>query len=585
VRPAALVVLALLAAGCASPILGPRGGEPDGSGPSRVGVVAAAHGLAAEAGASILRAGGNAIDAAIAVQFALNVVEPYHSGIGGGAFILIWNETRHEATFLDAREVAPGGATRDMFLLPGGAPMEPALAQTRGIAVGVPGALAGWDAAARLGGSMMWNATLAPAVRLAEDGFPVDAYLARGLAAPANAAKLRTWPASSAVYYPGATCTPPGPTGDAACVGGAAVTGTFRQPDLAKTLRLVQERGVDAFYEGEVADAIARAARARGGTLTPADLAAYRVVETTPLVGTYEGRVVLTAPPPGGGVVLLEMLGILEGLDVNASGVLTAATLHKQIEAMHLAYADRAKYNGDPAFAKVPVAGLLDPRYIAERRALIDPSKADGGYEAGDPWRYNDTAYPEHGTSHLLVVDPAGNIVASTTTIEALFGTGMTVPGYGFLLNNELTDFDATPGGANEPAPGKHPRSSMVPTIVLDATGEPMLVVGAAGGATITTSVMQVMQDVLDFGSDADRAVNASRVFSASHDDRPFEVIWDRALPLDVRLALERMGHSVDPRESGISQLQLAVRDASGAWKATADTRAAPGGVVYVTAP
>lgn len=580
-------LVVLLLAGCVAAPAGPDAAP--GPGERRAAIVVSSNPLAAEAGAEVLRAGGNAADAAAAVAMALTVVEPHFSGIGGGAFIL-WRAANGSAYVLDAREAAPAASTPDQFLLPTGQPMPFERAHTRGFAVGVPGAVRGWAELLAREGELGWSAALAPAERLAADGFAVDGYLATFLLGIDDGQKLRSWPATAKLYYPGAVCPDAAPAPLAAevgCAGGVppAEGALLRNPDLAATFATLRASGPDAFYEGPVAQAIVDAVALREGRMTLDDLAAYRVVEREPLRARYHGLDVLTMPPPGGGVSMLQTLGILEPMDLAAAGPHSADALHLLIEASHLAFADRAAYVADPAFEDVPTEGLLDPEYLAQRRATIRMDRANPDVEPGEPpgaprGRQAAVAETSFHTSHLLVVDHDGNVVSATATVEALFGSGMVVPGHGFVLNNELTDFDLVPGGANEVEAGKRPRSAMTPTIVL-RDGEPWLVVGASGGPTILSSVGQVILNVVEHGEDIERAVAAGRIFSARYAP-PADVRWDRDVPAGARDALRARGHSPEPLEmAGISQVEAALL-VEGEWIGAADTRAAAGGVAVV---
>lgn len=575
-----LSLAALLLAGCV-------GGGDDGAvsiGLARGAVVAAAHPLAAEAGAEMLRAGGNAVDAAAAVQWALNVVEPEMSGLGGGAFLLLWLADEQRAVVLDGREVAPGAATADMFMnRPAGEDPD-----RMGYAVGVPGTLAAFAKALRDHGTMSLVDTMGPAIRLAEEGFTVDEHLAAYAAE--NLDELRSWPPSAAVFVNGATCPPvlPAPVGGVAgCVGGTALAEGDRlvQPDLASTFRTLSRYGTGAFYDGPLAEAIVATAAQRGGRMTTSDLASYQVAVREPLRASYGNVEVVTMPPPGGGLTVLQTLLLLEGLDVASLGHNTADSLHVLIEAMHLAFADRAAYVGDPSFVDVPVAGLLDPSYLDTRRALIDMNRANDHVQAGAPpgSRPGGRTVAERDgdghTTHFVVVDARGNIASVTTTLESAFGTGLMVPGYGFLLNDELTDFDATPGGVNEVEPGKRPRSSMSPTLVL-RDGEPILALGSPGSRAIIGSVAQVTMNVIDHGMPLRSAVEAGRLYSPEF---PY-VYWDRELDIDTVAALEARNHTmVHNSGARIGNVQAAML-VDGGWVGVADTRGAPGGVVSLPA-
>ncbi|WP_324781063.1 gamma-glutamyltransferase [Thiobacillus sedimenti] len=488
------------------------------------GVVAVSHPAAAAAGARILAAGGNAVDAAAAVQFALNVVEPQSSGIGGGGFMMVYLAKTKQTFIVDSRERAPAAARPDQFA-PDGLPMPFALASTSGLAVGVPGTLRGIDTALTRWGTMTLADTLAPAIDLAAHGFRVNRFLAADIAD--DDGRTARYPETAATFRPGGV---PLAEGD-----------WLVQPDLAKTLRLIAAKGPDAFYRGPLARAIVAAQqRARSelgaagrGRMTLADLARYTVAIREPLVGHYRGWTLATMPPPSsGGLTLLEMLGLLErfplGDAAQGYGFGSPKTLHVMIEAMRLAFADRAVWIGDDDAAPVPRRGLLHPEYLARRAALIRTDHRMDTPEAGDPTPWDATAAPPRTTraraesphtTHFAIVDRWGNMVSYTTTIEYTWGTGITVPGYGFLLNNELTDFNFLPSadaaagnpGANDVAPGKRPRSSMAPTMLFK-NGLPVAAYGSPGGATIINSVLNVTLDLVDHGMTMQQAIEAPRL-------------------------------------------------------------------------
>jgi gamma-glutamyltranspeptidase/glutathione hydrolase len=489
------------------------------------GVVAVSHPAAAAAGARILAQGGNAIDAAAAVQFALNVVEPQSSGIGGGGFMLIYLAKSGKTIFVDSREQAPAAARADMFA-PDGLPMPFSLASTSGLAVGVPGTLLGVDTALRRWGTMKLAQTLAPAIELAEHGFRVNRFMAEDIANDSGRTQLQ--PETAATFRPG---------------GIPLVEGDWLvQPDLAKTLKLIAARGPAVFYRGPLARAIVKAQQrtrkelgaAGRGRMALADLARYQVAIRQPLIGHYRGWTVAGMPPPSsGGLTLLEMLKLLERFPLGDSaqgyGFGSPKTLHVMIEAMRLAFADRAVWIGDDDAAPVPKQGLLHPAYLATRAALINPDRRMDTPQAGDPlpWDASVTARPKPShtrpeslhTTHFSIVDRWGNVVSYTSTIEYTWGSGITVPGYGFLLNNELTDFNFLPSadaaegnpGANDVAPAKRPRSSMAPTLLLK-DGKPVAAFGSPGGPTIINSVLDVTLNLIDFGMTLQQAINAPRL-------------------------------------------------------------------------
>lgn len=490
------------------------------------GVVAVSHPAAAAAGARMLAAGGNAIDAAAAVQFALNVVEPQSSGIGGGGFMLIHLATG-ETVIVDSRERAPAAASADMFA-PEGLPMEFPLASTSGVAVGVPGTLRGIDTALTRWGTKTLAETLAPAIELAQHGFRVNRFLAADI--DRDRGRTQIHPETAAIFRPGGV---PLAEGD-----------WLVQPDLARTLKLIAAEGPDAFYRGPLARAIVEAQRrarselgeAGKGRMTLADLADYQVVIRQPLVGRYRGWTLAGMPPPSsGGLTVLQMLGLLErfplGDAAQGYGFGSPRTLHAMIEAMRLAFADRALWIGDADAVAVPGQGLLRAKYLETRAALIQPDRRMETPVAGDPLPW-DAAVPRPNpprgrgesphTTHFSIVDRWGNVVSYTSTIEFTWGSGITVPGYGFLLNNELTDFNFVPAvdaagnpGANDAAPGKRPRSSMAPTLLF-RDGKPVAAYGSPGGATIINSVLNLTLNLVDHGMTLPQAIAAPRL-SVTH--------------------------------------------------------------------
>lgn len=525
--PLALLACALPAATDRTP--GVPAQAQRGGGPAPQGVVSVSHPLAAEAGAQMLEAGGNAIDAAAAIQFALNVVEPQASGIGGGGFMMIHLAATGETFVVDSRERAPAAATPDMFA-PGGVPLPFAVASTSGLAVGVPGTLAGVATALRNWGTMSLARTLAPAIELAERGFRVNRFLAADIAADGGRTSLQ--PETAAIFRPGGA---PLAEGD-----------WLRQPELAKTFRLIAARGPDVFYRGEIAAAIVEAqkrsrttpAAAGVGRMTLADLDAYRVAIRQPLVGRYRGVTVVGMPPPSsGGLALLQMLAMLERFPIGdvrqGFGFGAPNTLHAMVEAMRLAFADRAVWMGDEDFVPVPKRGLLHPSYVASRAQRIDLARRMAAPAAGDPLPFDGgaskgplretaiAADAQEGahTTHFSVVDRWGNVVAYTSTIENTWGSGITVPGYGFLLNNELTDFNFLPvrdpatgnPGANDVAPFKRPRSSMAPTMLFK-DGRPFAAFGSPGGPTIINTVLNVTLNLIDHNMTIEQAIDAPRV-------------------------------------------------------------------------
>lgn len=514
-------------------------------------MVVASHPVAAEAGAAVLRQGGNAVDAAVTVQCTLGVVEPLASGFGGGAFWLIFWATDGSLVALDSRETAPAGATADMFLGDGVRPMDENDRAASGLAVGAPGALAGLVMALERYGTISLADALATAIQIAEQGVPASTFMVGrlGLGSSNNRNRLERSPAAAALFLP---------AGRPLAEGAQLV-----QPDLGGTLRDLARQGPGLFYHGELGQTIMAEVRARGGRLTMDDLGAYRPLWREPLLGRYRQWSLATFPPPGSGLYLLEMLGILEGFSLKVSGHNQPATLHLLIETIRKAHADRVATLGDPDHVAVPTRGLLDEGYLAMLRKSIDPGRSAEVVEAGDVWKNNDH------TTHFTVADCWGNVVAATATIESLFGSGIMAPGTGLLLNNQLSDFDALPGGPNQARPGARPASSMAPTLVLEG-GKPVFTLGSPGGVTISASILQVLSNLLDHGLGLQEAVNAPRVFAGEGR----RVAWEEGLGNEARQALAQLGHELitEPRIIGTVQC-LALDWASGTVAGAADPR------------
>lgn len=536
--------------------LAPRGAV--GAWGSR-GMVAADHRLASEAGVEILRRGGNAIDAAVATAFALGVVNPSSCGIGGGGFMLVYREGTRSAAALDFRETAPAAASRDMFVRDGKA--VPELSRRGGLAVGVPGEVAGLAAAWRRYGSQPWAAVMEPAIRLARDGFPVGPHLAGEI--ERNRDALRADPTLAAAFF----------HGDGRPL---AAGETLRRPELAATLQRIADGGVAAFYRGEIAARIVESVDAAGGILSRADLEAYRPVWRRPLVASLGGDRIYAMPPPSSAGVVLEMLGILGRDDLPALGRDSGTYAHLLTETMQHGFADRARFYGDPGYVTVPLARLLAPVNTALLRSRISAVRT-GTSEAYGTAPAAPTTAADKGTSHLSVMDDRGNAVACTTTVNTAFGALFTAAGTGIILNNQLDDFSAQPGApnvfglvgtaANAVAPGKRPLSSMSPMIVTRG-GEPILAVGGSGGPLIVSGTLQVLLNVLAFDLDASTAVAAPRLH---HQWLPDVVAVEPGIGTDVRTSLARRGHSV--RELPAMGAIQAVRSEAGVMEGASDPR------------
>src|SRR3954470_9302666 len=495
------------------------------------GVVASESPIASAIGRSVLDRGGNAIDAAASMVFGLNVVRPQSCGIGGGGF-MVYRSAAGETAVLDFREAAPAAYTSTTLSGPG-----KHTAFTGHLTVGVPGTLAGVAAALQRYGTISLTDAIEPARKLAEKGFSVPDSLSQAMGQ--HAARLRQYQAAADQFLVGGAA--PYPSGS-----------TLVPPDLANTLALIQRDGPDALYRGPIGELIVNDMHSApeppsdAGVMTMADLGAYQAKWREPLLGSYRGRDVIAMPPPtSGGVATLEMLNLLEGFNLPAAGQSSADELHFIGESEKIAWADRNRWLADPDKVTVPTAGLVSKAYAARRRAEIDPRQAKS-YSAGQPAGAppgarpaGTDANPNGSTTSLSVIDNAGNAVALTCTIEQTFGSAVVAPGTGFLLNNELTDFSG-PGTANEPGPGKRPRSSISPTIVVDH-GTPILAVGGAGGATIIMGSLLAVVDAVDFGLDPAHAVDAERLDEQSGQMMLEDVRVDPA----VRADLSSRGHEI----------------------------------------
>ncbi len=548
----ALVVAAAIA-------LLPRGGHEAASRPAeraRHAMVAAAEPLAAAEGLRVLRDGGNAVDAAVTMAFVLAVTWPQAGNIGGGGYMLI-RPANGEPLFIDFREVAPAGATRDMFLDGKGDPVSGASTHTYR-AAGVPGTVAGLALALRRGGTIPLAVAVAPAIRCAREGFVVGRGLEVDLEEEVE--KLSRSPASRALFFREGR---PLQQGD-----------RLVQVDLARTLEDIARDGPEAFYKGRIARALAKDMKDNGGLIAVEDLAAYEPIVRVPLEGRYRGHRILSAPPSSsGGIALVQILNMLEPYDLRSMGHNSSEYVHHVSEAMKRAFADRAQWLGDPDFVDVPIRALIAPDYARSLMRSFDPGRATPAALAGP-------GNPRHregdSTTHLSVLDASGMAVSLTTTLNDSFGCGAVAAGLGFLLNDEMDDFSMKPGvpnvyglvggTANAIAPGKRMLSSMSPTIVTAGEGaaeQPWMVVGSPGGPSIISAVAQTILNVTDFGMDLQAAVDAPRFH---HQWSPDRILVDRnVFPRDVMDALAARGHEVKER-SPVGDVQAILADRPNGW-------------------
>lgn len=514
------------------------------------GMVASEQGLATQVGLDILKQGGNAIDAAVAVGFALAVVLPNAGNIGGGGFMVLHDDKTGKDVAIDFREIAPAKASRDMYLDNQGNVIDGKSLFTHD-ASGVPGTVAGMEYALKKWGTMPLSKVLEPAIKLADKGFIVSDVLAQTL--KEEKSTLGKWSASKAIFFKNGE---PLKSGD-----------LLVQKDLAKSLRLIAKQGAKAFYQGEIATKIAKEMQSQGGTMTLEDLKAYKVVERQPIIGDYRGYKVVTMPPPSsGGVHLIEILNMLEHYPIKEDGVNSAKNIHHMAESMKLAYADRSEYLGDPDFVKIPVTGLTSKAYANELAKTIDDNKArlSSNIKPGKP-----QPYESDQTTHFSVMDKAGNAVAVTYTLNLNFGSGIVVEGTGILLNNEMDDFSVKPGvpnafglvggTANAIEAKKRPLSSMTPTIVMK-NNKPWLVTGSPGGARIITTVLQSVVNTIDHEMNPAEAIITPRVH---HQWLPDELRVEEGISPDTIKLLQDKGHKVVTK-APMGRIQIIQADDSG---------------------
>ncbi|MCG9721809.1 gamma-glutamyltransferase [Shewanella sp. Isolate7] len=513
------------------------------------GMVASQEAIATQVGVDILKQGGNAVDAAVAVGFALAVTLPRAGNIGGGGFMLVHLAEGNKTVAIDYREVAPKRAHKDIFLDENGDAVVK-LSREHGLAVGVPGTVMGMELALEKYGTMTMVQVIEPAIKLAEQGISVTADLATSLAGLKR--RIAQWPSSKAIFY-----RPDGSNFD--------IGDTLTQKELAHSLKLIKQQGSKGFYEGETAEKIVASVTQAGGIMTMDDLKQYRVIERQPVQGEYRGYQVISMPPPSsGGIHIIEMLNMLEPYPIAKLGHNTADTLHLMAEVMKRAYADRSEYLGDPDFVEVPVNTLISKDYAKSRAKGIAINRVTPSSEIA-PGKLSGYESPQ--TTHYSVVDKWGNAVANTYTLNFSYGSGLVAQGTGILLNNEMDDFSAKPGvpngygliggDANAVEGGKRPLSSMSPTIVMK-DGKPFIVTGSPGGARIINTTMQIIMNVIDHGLNIAEASYASRVH---HQWLPDELRVEKSLNRDTISLLEARGHKVSVKDAMGSTQSIMITD------------------------
>ena len=504
---------------------------------SKNGMVSSAHWLASEAGVKIMKEGGNAIDAAVATSLALSVVEHHFSGIGGGGFAMVRNAKTGEVVFIDYREMAPASATKGMY-------EDEKIKAIRARYTGVPGFIAGLYHMLEKYGTMTFAQVAAPAIRLAEEGWVVEPNQLKWYESMYMPFADRYDEKENSFLNEGL----PYQVGE-----------RMKLPNLAKTYRLIAEKGPSVVYEGEIGEAIVREVNRLGGDMTMEDMKNYKLYERRPVTGTYRGYRIYSSPPSSsGGTHIVQALNIMENFPVSEWMVDAPERLHTLAEAYRLVFADRQQYMADADFVKVPLKGLADKAYAKLLAEKIKAGSSMGEVHAGDPWKFEPSASARlftpapaslgRNTTHLSVADKEGNMVACTNTHNVPVGF---VPGYDFLLNDELDDFAKSASSVNAPEPGKRPLSSMSPTIVLDPEGKPFMTVGSAGAWRIITAVSQIIMNVVDYGMTMEQAINKTRIFTYASDDKPAKLMIEGPIDEALQEGLTKVGEQVDVRDFG----------------------------------
>ncbi|WP_407406536.1 gamma-glutamyltransferase [Peribacillus sp.] len=510
----------------------------------KAGMVVTAHPVATKIGEKILRDGGNAVDAAVAIQFALNIVEPMMTGIGGSGFLMVYNEKSKKTKIFDGHVRAPKAAYPELFLDENGEVIPFKERSTKGTAVGIPGILKAMDEALNEYGSKPLAELIEPSIEFAENGVPVNWVLCDAL----KNFEYRLGDEARNFFMP---------EGKPYQVGDILV-----KEKLANTYRILQREGVSAFYEGEIGEGIISCIKEQGGFMEMADLRDYKATVDEPMVGTYKDyKIVSSMAPSAGGFTVIQILKILESFHLEQYDVRSWEKYYLIAEAMRLAFTDKKAFLADPEFAELPLTGLMHDEYIAERRKFINFKSRNNAIDFGNPWKYDSVKQREviqqpndeerSETTHFTVRDRWGNIAACTSTVEHPFGSGIMVSDYGFILNNELTDFDSVPGGMNEVQPNKRPVSCKSPTIIFK-DNQPILTLGSPGGPTIISSVVQTIINVLDFKMDLKAAIEEPRIFTPMGP----HIEWEAGIDMNSKGHLEGMGFAFNDVPHSIGNVQ-----------------------------